>query len=36
MDQDLALLKVEITVLKWLLGFLVAGMRSLLFKAFAT
>lgn len=34
-DQDLALLKAEITVLKWMLGFLVAGMVSLLFKAFA-
>jgi hypothetical protein len=33
-DQDLALLKAEITVLKWMLGFLVAGMVSLLFKAF--
>lgn len=35
-DQDLALLKAETTVLKWMLGFLVAGMVSLLFKAFAT
>lgn len=34
-DQDLALLKAEITILKWMLGFLVAGMLSLLFKAFA-
>ncbi|MDO9105404.1 MAG: hypothetical protein Q7U57_10635 [Methylovulum sp.] len=33
-DQDLALLKAEITVLKWMLGFLVAGMVSLFFKAF--
>jgi hypothetical protein len=35
-DQDLALLKAEITVSKWMPGFLVAGMVSLLFKAFAT
>lgn len=34
-DQDLALIKAEITVPKWLLGFLVAGMVWLLFKAFA-
>lgn len=34
-DQDLTLIKAEITVLKWMLGFLVAGMVSLLFKAFA-
>lgn len=34
-DQDLALLKAEITILKWMLGFLVAGMVSLLFKTFA-
>ncbi|MCK6413137.1 MAG: hypothetical protein L6Q55_12030 [Azonexus sp.] len=34
-DHDLALIKAEITVLKWMLGFLVAGMVSLLFKAFA-
>jgi hypothetical protein len=34
-DQDLALLKAEITILKWMLGFLVAGMVSLLFNAFA-
>lgn len=34
-DQDLALIKAEITVPKWMLGFLVAGMVWLLFKAFA-
>ena len=34
-DQDLAMIKAEITVLKWMLGFLVAGMVSLLFKAYA-
>lgn len=34
-DQDMALLKAEIVVLKWMLGFLVAGMMTLLFKAFA-
>ena len=34
-DQDLTLIKAEITVLKWMLGFLVAGMVSLLFKAFS-
>ena len=33
-DQDMALLKAEIVVLKWMLGFLVAGMVTLLFKAF--
>ena len=33
-DQDLTLIKAEITVLKWMLGFLVAGMVSLHFKAF--
>lgn len=35
-DQDLALIKAEIMVLKWMLGFLLAGMVSLLFKAFST
>lgn len=35
-DQDLTQIKAEITVLKWMLGFLVAGMVSLLFKAFST
>ena len=30
-----ALIKAEITVLKWMLGFLVVGMVSLLFKALA-
>lgn len=34
-DQDLALIKAEIMVLKWMLGFLLAGMVSLLFKAFS-
>ena len=34
-DQDLALIKADIIVSKWTLGFLVAGMVSLLFKAFA-
>ncbi len=34
-DQDLALLKAEIMVLKWMLGFILAGMVSLLFKAFS-
>lgn len=33
-DQDLALLKAEMTILKWMLSFLVAGMVSLLFKVF--
>ena len=33
-DQDLSLIKAEITILKWMLGFLAAGMVSLLFKAF--
>ena len=33
-DQDLSLIKAEITLLKWMLGFLVAGMVSLLFKIF--
>ncbi|MEI6336250.1 MAG: hypothetical protein WCS87_16955 [Methylococcaceae bacterium] len=33
-DQDLSLIKAEITILKWMLGFLVAGMVSLLFKIF--
>ncbi len=33
-DQDLSLIKVEFTILKWMLGFLVAGMVSLLFKIF--
>ena len=33
-DQDLALIKAEIVVLKWMLGFLIAGMVSLIFKAF--
>ncbi|MDP2903970.1 MAG: hypothetical protein Q8N96_12850 [Methylovulum sp.] len=33
-DQDMALLRAEIVVLKWMLGFLVAGMVTLLFKAF--
>jgi len=33
-DQDLYLIKAEITILKWMLGFLVAGMVSLLFKIF--
>lgn len=33
-DQDLSLIKSEITILKWMLGFLVAGMVSLLFKIF--
>lgn len=31
-DHDLAWIKAEITVLKWMLGFLVAGMVSLLLK----
>ena len=34
--QDLSLIKAEITILKWMLGFLVAGMVSLLFKIFTT
>jgi len=34
-DQDLALIKAETMVLKWMLGFLLAGMVSLLFKAFS-
>ncbi|KJV05756.1 hypothetical protein [Methylocucumis oryzae] len=34
-DQDLALIKAEIMVLKWMLSFLLAGMVSLLFKAFS-
>lgn len=33
-DQDLSLIKAEITILKWMSGFLVAGMVSLLFKIF--
>ena len=33
-DQDMALLKAEVVVLKWMLSFLVAGMVTLLFKAF--
>ena len=33
-DQDLSLIKAEITILKWMLGFLGAGMVSLLFKIF--
>jgi AMMECR1 domain-containing protein len=33
-DQELVLIKAEITVLKWMHGFLVAGMVSLLYKAF--
>ena len=32
-DQDLSLIKAEITILKWMLGFLVAGMVSLLLKS---
>jgi len=35
-DQDLALLKAEMTILKWMLSFLVAGMVSLLFKVFTS
>ncbi len=35
-DQDLSLLKAQIMVLKWMLGFLLAGMVSLPFKAFAS
>ena len=33
-DQDLSLIKAEIIILKWMLGFLVAGMVSLPFKIF--
>jgi hypothetical protein len=33
-DQDLSLINAEITILKWMLCFLVAGMVSLLFKIF--
>ena len=33
-DQDLSLIKAEITILKWMLCFLVAGMVFLLFKIF--
>ena len=33
-DQDLSLIKAEITILKWMLGFLVVGMVYLLFKIF--
>jgi len=35
-DQDLALLKAEMTILKWMLSFLVAGMVSLLLKVFTS
>ncbi|MCX8087138.1 MAG: hypothetical protein N3C63_09610 [Rhodocyclaceae bacterium] len=34
LDHDLALIKAEITVLKWMLGFVLAGIVSLVFKAF--
>jgi len=32
-DQDLALIKAEIVVLKWMLGFVLAGIATLVFKA---
>jgi hypothetical protein len=34
-DQDLALIKAEIVVLKWMLGFVLAGIVTLVFKALA-
>jgi hypothetical protein len=34
-DQELALIKAEIMVLKWMLGFVLAGIASLVFKAFS-
>jgi hypothetical protein len=34
-DQELALIKAEIVVLKWMLGFVLAGIASLVFKAFS-
>ena len=34
-DNDLALVKAEITVLKWMMGFVLAGIVSLVFKAFS-
>ena len=33
-DGDLALVKAEIIVLKWMLGFVLAGVVSLVLKAF--
>jgi hypothetical protein len=34
-DQELTLIKAEIVVLKWMLGFVLAGIASLVFKAFS-
>lgn len=35
-DSDLALVKAEMVVLKWMLGFVLAGVVSLVMKAFFT